>query len=195
MGYAISIDWSKEWENPDKWINHGRNALEEGCKHKTQDKDSSEDNRETNVKYSGWCDECGMGEDSAQPMMNFLYPLEMDSFSEEEILKVVNETNCTVMENDETGEWFLTLCGGGMDLSQDIAYAYMIMEKWIPMEFLSHVCKQPELSIGGNHYKELAAAMIEQLEMRGEQLKAEGKRWKERLEAWEAKNGITKTNG
>ena len=52
--YAIMISWMDEFkEHPDKWINHWRNILEENCNHKTQDKDSEEDNKETNVRYSG----------------------------------------------------------------------------------------------------------------------------------------------
>jgi len=183
MGFAIRIDWSEEWKNPEKWTNHGRDALVQGCKHHTKDKDS------TDMEYAGYCDECGTSEDSAEPMMNYIYPLECTDFDEEKILKVVTETNCTVMENEETGEWFLTLCGGGMDLSQDIAYAYLIMEQWIPIEFLGQICDQPELSIGGRHYKELATAVIEQTETRGEQLKDKSKRWKERVAEWEAKDG------
>ena len=182
MGFAISIDWSEEWKNHlEKWTNHGRDALENGCKHKTQDEDEDKDNRETNVRYSGWCEECGISEDSAIPMMNFIYPLELDNFDEEDILRVVRETNCTVMENEDTGEWFLTLCGGGMDLSQDIAYAYMILETWIPTDLLRRVCKQPGLSIGMKKWKELAERMVEQLEMEAVRFEADAKRWKEEI--------------
>jgi len=178
MGFAISIDWSEEWKHPEKWTNHGRNALEEGCKHKTQDTDPD---GETNVRYSGYCEECGVGEDSAIPMMNFVYPLECDSFDDEKILKVVNETNCTVMENEDTGEWFLALCGGGMDLSQDIAYAYLIMEQWLPKDFLTKVCKQRGLSISKEKWDELAKAMVKQLRDRAGQFESEAKEWEERL--------------
>jgi len=182
MGYAIHQNMEEVWQNPDKWINHGRNILEDNCKHKTQDKGSKE-NRETNVRYSGYCDECDVSEDSARPMMNYLYPLELTDFDEDKILKVVRETNCTVLENNESGEWFLALCGGGMDLSQDIGYSYMILETWLPDDLLQSVNKQPLLSLGSKKYKELAKQIIKQLKMRSGQYKQRAKEWKERLKS------------
>jgi len=159
MGYAIFIDWGEEQRKDnyfDKWINHGRNVLEQSCSH------HEEGEEETNIRYKGYCDECGVSEDSQQPMMNYLYPLECDKFSEDKILKVVNETNCTVIENAETGEYFLTLCGGGMDLSQDIALAYLILEKWIPFDLMRSVISQKDFSISKENYKILKKAILEQ---------------------------------
>jgi len=182
MGFSIYVDWSEEWKNPDKWINHGRYALEQGCKHHTKSKDN------TNMEYAGYCDECGTSEDSAQPMMNYVYPLELTDFDEEKILRVVNETNCTVMENQDTGEWFLALCGGGMDLSQDIAYAYLILERWIPKDLLGSVCKQAGLNIGMKKWKELAAAMVEQLNDHSDRFELDAKSWEDRIKAQEIKD-------
>ena len=59
--------------------------------------------------------------------MNYIYPVYTKEYSEERILRVVKETNLTLVEEEATGELFLTLCGGGMDLSQDIALAYYIL--------------------------------------------------------------------
>ena len=92
---TILVDWSVYNE---KWINHGRTAIEEACKHKT------EYPGDTNMYSCGWCEECGLSEDSAQPMMNYAYELEGGKPDTEKILRVVKETNLTVMENDETGE-------------------------------------------------------------------------------------------
>jgi len=110
MGYSVNIDWLEEFKNPDKWINHGRNALENACKHT----DQCGDGEETNVRYSRYCEKCGVCEDSAEPMMNYAYPLHYLP-DEDKILKVVQETNLTVMENDENGDCFLVLCGGGRE--------------------------------------------------------------------------------
>lgn len=157
MAYAISVDWQEELKNSDKWINHGRNIAEDSCKHKTQN------SKETNMRYSGWCDECGFGEDSCVPMMNFAYPLECENFHKDKIKEVIKRTNCTVMENGETGRWFLTLCGGGMDLSQDIALAYHILETWIPFDLCMNVCTQKDLSVGGKNWEILKKAMQKSL--------------------------------
>lgn len=162
MAYAIRLDWYEEQQKEgyfEKWVNHGRNYAEEHCKHKDQDKSKSE----TNMRYSGYCDKCGYGEDSLIPMMNFIYPLECSSFDEDKIKKVCDKTNCTLMENTESGEFFLTLCGGGMDLSQDIALAYHILERWIPYELCINVCTQKNLSVGGKDWNVLNRAMRQSL--------------------------------
>jgi heat shock protein HspQ len=61
--YAIWVDWSEQNE---KWDNIGRSILDERCQHKTQDHG---ENKETNLRYSGYCDECDISEDSGNPMI------------------------------------------------------------------------------------------------------------------------------
>jgi hypothetical protein len=178
MVYAINIDWQEEFKtNFEKWENKGRHLLEDNCKHKTQDK--STNNKETNVRYSGYCEECSISEDSCQPMMNYIYPLETTP-SDEDILKVVKETNCTVMLNTETDEYFLTLCGGGMDLSQDVALSYILLEKWIPADLLTNVCKQKDFSISKKNYKILKREMIAQLQHHADNYLQLKKEWNKR---------------
>lgn len=96
-------------------------------------------------------------------------------------MKVVKVTNCTVLEND--GEWYLALCGGGMDLSQDIALSYQILETWIPSDLLREVCKQPLLSLGSKNYKKLARGIIKQLKMEATRNKVRAKEWQESLKS------------
>jgi hypothetical protein len=151
-------------QHPEKWENLGRRLLEENCKHYSQD----EERNNTNMQDSGWCEECGVSEDNANPMINYIYPLELkydtddDDDDKNKILEVVQNTNCTVMLNIETDEYFLTLCSGGMDLSQDIAFAYLILEKWIPEDLMSSVCRQKGLSISKENFEKLRVAIIEQ---------------------------------
>jgi hypothetical protein len=175
MGYAINQDMTEIYNNPDKWINHGRNVLENSCKHHDQNKE------ETNIRYSGYCDKCDVSEDAGISMMNYLYPLELTDFEEKKILKVMKETNCTILENSETGEYFLALCGGGMNLSQDIAFSYVILEKWIPQDLLNSVATQPLLSLGSKKYKILAREIISQLKTNANRMKEKRKIWKEEL--------------
>jgi len=159
--YSISIDWQEEYKNnPDRWINHGRQALENACTHYTRDKDKD---GETNMRYGGWCEECGVGEDDAMPMMNYAYPLYCDP-SEEDILKVVQQTCLTVMENNDTGEFFLVLCGGGMDLSQDIGLAYLLTDKRIPFALAMAICTQPNMTINGKEFRRVMRACKEEIE-------------------------------
>ena len=149
---AHFIDWYDEFrEHPDRWINHGRRIAEDSCKHKTQDKDGNKNNRETNMRYGGYCEKCGFGEDDCEPMMNYGYPLYALP-DENKILQIVKNTCLTVMENQDTGEYFLVLCGGGMDLSQSIAHAYLLAGQRIPDELVFEVCTQPFFSVGKKEY-------------------------------------------
>jgi len=140
MDSVVFIDWSTEWE---KWENYGRSALESNCKHHDQEGATKDC---PNMQYSGWCEKCGEGEDSSMPMMNYSYPL-FGEPSEEEILKVVKRTCLTVMYNNDTDKWVLALCGGGMDLSQSIALAYILVGDRIPNDLAQEVCLQPALSV------------------------------------------------
>lgn len=166
MGYAIYKDITKLYE--EEWTNHGRRVLEESCKHKN------------GIEENGYCEKCDISEEKAEPMINYIYPLELDSFDDKKILKVVNETNCTVLE-DPDGNWYLCLCGGGMDLTQDIALAYIILETWIPKDLLAKVCKQPMLSTSKKQYKILAKQMIRQLRIDIGYDKMNIKEWRENL--------------
>jgi hypothetical protein len=179
MGFSIDLDWSEELKT-DKWENVGRRVIEEKCKHKTQAKN------ETNMRYSGYCEECDHGEDTAHPMMNYVYPLEFE-VDDKKVLEIVNKTNCTVMFNTETDQYFLTLCGGGMNLSQDIALAYIIAQKWLPTDLLQEVSKQDGLSQGGKDFRRIGRIIIEQSNMEGGRLLENAKRWKEILYPKKAK--------
>jgi len=180
MSFSQWIDWSEALKDCDKWENLGRRALEENCKHKDQDKDSNKNNRETNIRYSGYCEKCDVCEDSVEPMMNYSYPLETEP-SEDKILEVVRKTNCTVMYNSEQDAYFLTLCGGGMDLSQDIALAYIILEKWIPIDLILSVCKQPFLSTSKKDFLLLAKEIISQLQTSIVNLQSKKEEWETSL--------------
>ncbi len=68
--------------------------------------------------------------------MLYVYALDGEP-SEDEIASVCDRTACTVLERRDrdgegTGEYFLALCGGGMDLSQDVALAYVLAGERIP---------------------------------------------------------------
>lgn len=174
MGYSININWEEEFKNNcDKWENIGRNVLIESCNHHNKETGKEE----TKARYYDYCEECDICEDSANPMMNYGYPLEIEP-DDKDILKVIKETNCSVMYNTETNEHFLVLCGGGMDLSQDIALSYIILEKWIPKDLLMNVSKQPLLSLGRKNYKILAKEVISQLKSNADNLLRKSKEWK-----------------
>ena len=204
--YSISVDWTNYFEN---WTNRGRDILKDSCNHYDADESNKEDfdNRSeqdkkdyteeqfedwckdsfktSNVRYKDYCEECDISEDSAEPMMNYAYPLHHEP-TEEEILRIVKETNLTIMENNDTGEFFLALCGGGMDFSQEIGYAYLICG-YIPDAMAFNVSEQYGLNISGKKYFELMNKVITSLENSQEAYKNRIVRIKEAVKEAKAK--------
>jgi len=97
--------------------------------------------------------------------MNYLYPLDYTYQDiESRALEVAKETNCVLVQNTETEEWFLTLTGGGMDLSPSIGLAYVIAQTWLPRDLLHELkagwCKD---SLSEKNFKRLRKVIREQL--------------------------------
>lgn len=93
----------------------------------------------------------GIHHDDYVPMMLYAYPLEGEP-SDEEIKKIHRKTSVTVVREKGTDQYFLALTGGGMDLSQDIARAYIIAENRVPIELAREVNTQKELTQHGEDY-------------------------------------------
>lgn len=128
--YSISVsDWNYE-----DWEFTGRNIEYE--------------------KRGEWSDdnEDGISEDECIPVMLYAYPL-YDCPSEEEIFKIHKKTCLTVVQNIESEEYYLALCGGGMDCSQDVGMAYIIAENNIPYALAQQVCRQPNLTQHGADFR------------------------------------------
>ena len=79
----------------------------------------------------------------------------------------------------DTEEYFLALTGGGIDLSQDIALAYIIAQGWIPTALAYEVSTQPGLSVSRKAWIEVAGRCKKELEIAIEN-------YKRRIEEWEA---------
>lgn len=72
--------------------------------------------------------------DNYVPMMNYRYPLpDYDGVPEDDQVKL-RDTCLVLVEFD--GEYFLALSGGGMDLSWEIARAYMLLGYLPPLHFV-----------------------------------------------------------
>lgn len=194
METARYFSWDENWDEKrcqEKYNNLGREALLKSCTHKP----SAEDN--------GYCEECSISEDDAVPMMNYIYPVykPYNGYSDERILSVVKNTNCTLVEDNEDGELFLTLCGGGMDLSQDIALAYYLLAEgpynMIPVDVLRSMCLQPELSIGLKEFVKVSRQGIKEirndirnLQWKLKEFKESNKKARERLKERRIKGGL-----
>ena len=117
--------------------------------------------------------------DAFYPMMNYAYELRSEP-SEEKIKEIHEKTNLTVVKDSEEEIFYLALTGGGMDLSQDIALAYIIAEGWLPVSLLRNVSTQKGLSISTSDFEKiLKPKMIKQLEMECVSFKDKLKEWEE----------------
>jgi len=154
---SITTDWSNE-----KWEMIGAQLMEqkererlENCTHGNQNLDS--------------CDECECYPDQVAdenyPMMNYAYPLHSEPGSDD-IITVCKETNCTVVQDNETGDFYLALTGGGMDLSQDIAYAYIICDGCIDWDMLTDISLQIGLSASKKQMKVILEQLDKQIDSR-----------------------------
>jgi len=144
--YSISVDdWADE-----KWAMTGRDVMLSVLEDKNT-KQHKELKQE--AKSCGCSVETLIYEraDEQVPMMLYAYPLDSCP-SDEKIVRICEETNCTVVEDNQTGGFFLALTGGGMDLSQDIAMAYIIAQGHIPAALAANVSTQEGLSQYGKNW-------------------------------------------
>ncbi len=97
--------------------------------------------------------------------MNYLYPLDYQGLVTQEIQIELAQTNCMLVEENSTGDYYLVLNGGGMDLSPAIAYAYYKAQKWLPLDLLHELSAGwVKDSLSEEKFEELKAVITEQLE-------------------------------
>ncbi len=168
---SIYIDWTKidgdNWENVTQRVL--REILEDSENEKFKEVAERLEVLEEGELVSYWEENL----DSYNPMMNYVHILEITP-KDEDVLKVALNTNCSVMYNSEEDKHYICLNGGGMDLSQDIGLSYIFLERWIPEDLISSICKQKGFSISKDNFEVLKNAIIEQSEHyknRFEQLK------------------------
>jgi len=108
------------------------------------------------------------------PVFDWVYPLTVfGEISKEKLIRVHEETVCTVVYNVPSGEYCLALCACGANYSQDIALAYMIMyarydEDYgnIDWSYLDSVSIRHRLSITEEKYQILLRTLNHQLTAR-----------------------------
>jgi len=145
--YSVSVDnWDYEqWEFTGRDVMY--NAIqEEGTE---QHKEATKQAKDCNRELEEIIDELA---DQHFPMMLYAYPL-YSCPDDEKIIKLCEETCCTVVMNQKTEDYFLALCGGGMNLSQDIALAYIIARGHIPDALAAQVSTQYGLSKSGDNWR------------------------------------------
>jgi hypothetical protein len=174
--YSRSVD---DWQD-ERWIHHGVNLMYNFL---LKNRNAKKEAKRYNMSIEDYARETS---DEQYPMMLYAYPL-MFAPSEEQILKVCKNTSCTVVEDNETGDYYLALTGGGMDLSQDIAYAYMLTDGRIPHSLAINVNRQPGLSVSKSTWLKIAKQIKEQIKQQIENDKEEVKRWDEAIKEFNRK--------
>jgi hypothetical protein len=178
--YSISVDWSEEREDG-KWEFKGADLMREFYENNPKEaKADGHDVERGKVKY---IDEVM---DAFYPMMNYAYPLATTP-DDDKIIQVCRDTNLTVVYNNDDDTHYLALTGGGMDLSQDIARAYQILETWIPVSLLTGVCTQPELSVHGQNWLDMANQIREQIKIEIGHLQQADDTWEKSINTYNAK--------
>ncbi len=145
------IDWWEAFKG-DEWHCVGREVMEE--------------------KKGSWSEDNPEGLEGGDyiPIYNFAYPLDLSSLDEDRTIRICSETNCTVVYNNKEDSLYLALCGCGMDLSQDIALAYMIAYSYgeeygrVPVHMLFDVCKSGALSVSQKQFERIREKLIKGFE-------------------------------
>ena len=113
--------------------------------------------------YEG-CPDCEDDSGYLAPMSNYGHIIDYDGMITDEIRKkIASETPCILVQNNKTGQWLIALTGGGMDLSPRIAYAYVLAQKWLPLDLMESLdreyCRQ---ELGAEKFETLRSIMDQQ---------------------------------
>lgn len=192
MTIGIMFDWSKNYNENDEptfdlTCPNSEHHDKFGYGWETKYEATEDTNGDKCEPYQG-CPCCEDDSGNLAPMMNFIYPLDYKGFIEGDEgkakrVKIASETNCVCVYKEDTDEWFLTLTGGGMDLSPSIAYAYVIAQKWLPVDLLQELspgwCKD---SLSEEHFKELREICIEQTTREADKFVEKSLKWRTPVE-------------
>lgn len=193
MALAIDFDWSENYDT-----DTGEETFDLTCPNREHHNKygtgwhteyESEEDLEGNkcTPYQG-CPCCEDDGGYLAPMMNYYYKLDYKGFVDGEYdeskegekirTRIASETSCICVENTKTGEWVITLTGGGMDLSPHIAYAFFLAQKWMPLDLLESLragwCKD---SLSEKQFKELKKVIKEQLRNEIVKFREKSKQW------------------
>ena len=168
MVNSINFDWSENYDqNGEARFNldcpNTEHHEQYGYHWETEYNAIEDKNGEKCDPYEG-CPCCEDDSGNLAPMMNYLYPLDYQGLVTKEIQIELAQTNCMIVQENSTDDYFLVLNGGGMDLSPAIAYAYFKAQKWLPLELL-HEIKSGWVkdSLSAEKFEELKAVIVEQL--------------------------------
>ncbi len=106
---------------------------------------------------SARCHECEEG--FVYPMMNYAYPVNCD-FTEEN-RRIALDCGLFLFEMPDSGDVYMSLMGGGMDLSPNILLAYLRLKGCIPLDWAMEFRQDYRANITEEQHQEIAAACRE----------------------------------
>jgi hypothetical protein len=131
-----------------------------------------------------YCHKCDCYPEDKQnanyPAINYAYPLFSEP-DEEKIARVCEETSCTVVYNLQDDTYYLALTGGGMDLSQGIALAYIIADGCLEWDMIGDIDISGAFSVSEEEYQIILKEMKRQLSISIDNHKAKLKKIREQL--------------
>ena len=164
--YSVSVD---DW-NDSKWDHTGVSIMRD---YYENNRVARKEAKDLDISIESYADEKAA---ESYPMMLYAYPLFSEP-SDEQIRKVCLKTCCTVVLDNETDTYYLALCGGGMDLSQSVALAYLMTDGFIPRSLVHEVCRQPCMSVGKSDYRKIVKEIKKQLKNEIRNCQSDLKSW------------------
>ena len=117
-----------------------------------------------NDNYEGfdfWCDDCTDGR--IEPMMNYAYPVNCELNNEN--AKKALDCGLFLFQHPKDNEIYMSLTGGGMDLSQNILLAYLETTGYIPFEWATDFRQDYRSTISKKDHKRVAKACLLRLQI------------------------------
>lgn len=110
---------------------------------------------------AGWAER--LGEDYeiyAEPVMSYRYPVTLRNIDESSAAEALIGLPLTLVHDENEGEYYLALTGGGMDLSAEICRAYIALGQRPPI----HFCRVPRMA-GRKYGQDFLKVLIESCEV------------------------------
>ena len=167
MRYPIVVDhiakkfWGKEgWQNL-TWeaVSNDDNALRalyEDTNYHTTDVCYTELDDEEKMKYIRHSGAVSELKDKYCPVMNYVHILQ-ETPRKKDVLKIHSNAPGIVVIKDDIGNHYLGLSEGGVGLQEELAYAYMVIDRCIPPGF--QTTESSDFYLGKEAYKELVHFM------------------------------------
>ena len=163
---GIYIDWEKEAKNYDLECPNDEQHRRFSSGWAVPPGSTTDHDGNPCEPYEG-CPTCEDDRGYLEPMLNYGYVIDYDGMITREVqTKIASETACILVHNNNTNQWFITQTGGGMDLSAHIAYAYVLAQKWLPLDLLDSIGKgNCKLELNAKQFKMVSDVVKEQTKM------------------------------